>query len=95
MKEEWKCALMEDGEQCAMIPGVLKMLKLCADSWDFHSLVHVQTTNHSYKATPSGSLVSGQGIPPVYRWAGGFYHYSIIAVPPKKCHDADGSRSVI
>ena len=33
------------------------------------------------KATPIGSLVSGQGIPPVYRRAGGFYHYAIIAVP--------------
>ena len=43
MKGEWKCAFMEDGEPCAIIPGALKMLKLCADSWDFHSLV--QTTN--------------------------------------------------
>ena len=47
------------------------------------------------KATPSGCLVSGQSIPPVYMRAGGFYHYAIIIVSPKKCHDADSSRYVV
>ena len=34
MKEEWRCVLMEHGEQCVMIRGVLQMLKWFADSWD-------------------------------------------------------------
>ena len=35
MKEEWKCVLMEDGAQSAMITGVLQKHKLCVDNLDF------------------------------------------------------------
>ena len=32
MKGEWRCVLMEDGEQSVITSGVKQMLKLCADS---------------------------------------------------------------
>ena len=38
-RAEWKCVPMEYGEQCVMTCGVYKMLKLCADSWDYQPMV--------------------------------------------------------
>ena len=32
MKGEWKCVLMDSGEQCVMMDGITLMHKLCADS---------------------------------------------------------------
>ena len=33
LKVEWKSALEDFGEQCVMITGEIKMLKLSASSW--------------------------------------------------------------
>ena len=32
MKDEWRCALITSGEQCAIAPGTVEMQQLCASS---------------------------------------------------------------
>lgn len=39
MKEGWKFVTMENGEQFAMIVGMMSMHKLYADNWDSQILV--------------------------------------------------------
>ena len=33
MKEGWRSASMECGEQCVIVIGIIMMPELCADSW--------------------------------------------------------------
>ena len=52
MKGEWSCVSMENGEECALTDIILMiMLKLCADSWDFHYYVRATNLNwdHSFE----------------------------------------------
>ena len=46
IKEEWKCTTIDGGRLCAMIPGILTMLMLCADNLDMEEqlqLINVLT----------------------------------------------------
>ena len=51
---------MEDGEECAFgsgLLGILVLLKLCADSWDFH--YQVRTTHANWDNSFKTGIVVG------------------------------------
>ena len=48
---------MEDGEECVLTDILLLMLKLCADSWDFHD--QVRTTIHARGSSFETLIVAG------------------------------------
>ena len=45
MKEEWRFAIMENGELYVIISGAGQMPWWCVDSWDYHHCVrHIYTS---------------------------------------------------
>ena len=45
VKEGWRSASMECGEQCVMITGITMMQQLCADNWGFLWVCLAQVLN--------------------------------------------------
>ena len=54
---------MEDGEECAFIPGILVLLKQCADGWDFHHQVRTRHVKNVklFKKVKLGKKDAGLG----------------------------------
>ena len=43
VQAEWRSASMECGGQCVIMDGIVMVLELCADSWDFLDQVLICT----------------------------------------------------
>ena len=59
MKGEWRCVSMEDGEECVLADGLINMLKLCAESWDFHHQVRTTNVRNLLKTVMEKGVDSG------------------------------------